>query len=144
MNWRNRQNRFCSVGDFAVFQLRDTEPTEANLKQVAGETWAELERLGYDPIDPFAMDGLHMTSFELGDADINVGFFRNDEGTWSLQVQMIDPGLFLATRDRRLAALDRLNGDLHKVLVSRPELKTIGWFQNIRITAGTGRAKPMS
>lgn len=143
MNWRNHQRRFGSINDFATFELRSAEPTEVNLMRIAEETWAELTSLGYEPIDPCAVDGLHMAVLEIDDCQITVGLSEEEGSTWSLHVQMLDPGLFVSTRDRRLALLDRLNRDLHQAL-ARPELKSIEWFQERKVVPKHGTARPMS
>ncbi len=140
MNWRNQISRFGSVNDLADLRLRNTEPTEVNLKRVAADIWAELKRLGYEPIDPCAVDGLHMAAFEIDDFKITVGLSKEEGSIWSLHVQMTDPGLFAGTRDRRLAVLDRLNGDIHRALSTRPDFKEIKWFQSRKV----GTARPIS
>jgi hypothetical protein len=57
---------------------------------------------------------------------------------------MRDVGFLIATRDRRLAIVDRLNLHLHNVLVARADLKTIEWFQERKLIPGHGIARPMS
>jgi hypothetical protein len=143
MNWRHGQNRFGPVNDFAIFSLKDTEPTEPNLERLSSEVYDALKRLGHDPVDPCAVEGLHMAAFHAGDASILVGFSKDDSGKWSLHVQMIDPGMFAGTRDRRLAVLDRLNLDLHGALSACPKLKGIEWFQERKVNPGSGTARPM-
>ena len=144
MNWRNGQNRFGMVDDFALLTLRDTPPTEDNLKRVAAETYGALSGLGYVPYDTCAVDGLHMAMFETKDSAVTVGLSKDAETSWCLHVQMWDVGFLIATRDRRLAIVDRLNQHLHNVLVARADLKTIEWFQERKLIPGHGIARPMS
>lgn len=143
MNWRNRQNRFGSINDFAAFVLSDTAPTEDNLKRVAAEVSATLTGLGYDSIDLFAVDDLHMMTFEIQDSEVIVGLSQEEPAVWSLHVQMLDPGLFGGTRDRRLAIVDRLNRHLHDALTARADLKGIEWFQERKVMPKQGTARPM-
>jgi hypothetical protein len=144
MNWRNGRNRFGTVDDFALLALHDTPPTEDNLERIAAQTFGELTRLGYDPIDPCAVEGLHMATFEIDDSQITVGLSKDAESTWCLHVQMRDVGFLIGTRDRRLAVVDQLNLHLHDVLVARADLKTIEWFQERKLVPKCGTARPMA
>ncbi|MEY4556554.1 MAG: hypothetical protein RL093_1673 [Pseudomonadota bacterium] len=143
MNWRNRQNRFGAIDDFALLTLRDTPPTEDNLKRVAAEIYRALAELGHDPLDPCAVEGLHMAAFEIEDSYITVGLSKDEETIWCLHVQMRDVGFFIGTRNRRLAVVDRLNLHLHDALVARADLEGIEWFQERKLVPKHGTARPM-
>ena len=144
MNWRNELNRFGSVDDFALFTLRDTPPTEDNLKRVAAEVYRVLTGFGHDPHNTCAVDGLHMAMFEIEDSAITVGLSKQEESIWLLHVQTWDVGLLVGTRDRRLAVIDRLNLHLHEALLARADLKGIEWFQERKVIPKHGTARPMS
>lgn len=140
----NVWKRFGSINDFAHFSLTHTPPSDDNLKQVAGELYAQLTEVGYDPLDPCAVEGLHMASFEIDDSAITVGLCMEQGPVWCLHTQMLVPGLFQETRKRRLAVLDRLNRALHDALIARPDLNSLEWLQDWKAVSKQGTAEPMS
>ena len=140
----NVRKRFGPINDFAHFSLTDTPPSEDNLNRVAGDLYRQLAEFGYDPIDPCAVEGLHMASIEIGDSAITVGLCMEQGPIWCLHTQMLDPGLFQETRARRLAVLDRLNRTLHDALVVHADLESLEWLQDWKVVTKHGTAEPKS
>ncbi|WP_339929114.1 hypothetical protein [uncultured Brevundimonas sp.] len=143
MSWRDVLNRLGARDDFAVFVLRDTNPTGDNLKRVSDQVFTAIEQLGYKPIDPpFTVDGLYMAVFDFGVCELTVGLSEDETATWLLHIQLPEQGILSETYNHRLTISNRLAQALHKVLSARADLVEIEWFQGRKFVRGQGATRP--
>jgi hypothetical protein len=143
MNWRDLLSRLGGRDDFAVFVLRDTNPTGDNLKRVSDQVFTAIEQLGFKLIDPpFASDGLYMAVFDFGSCELTVGLSEDEAATWLLHIQLPEQGFLSETYNHRLTISNRLAQVLHKVLSTRADLVEVEWFQGRKFVRGQGASRP--
>lgn len=143
MNWRDLLSRLGGRDDFAVFALRECNPTADNLKRLSDQVFTAIEQLGYKPIDPpVAVDGLYMAVFEFGACELTVGLSEDEAATWLLHIQLPEQGILGETYNHRLTISNRLAQALHKVLSARSDLIEIEWFQGRKFVRGQGVPLP--